>query len=299
MHSLRAILSSLGTVYFFAIAFAQPQDGLKVQLSTADGLLNGSTTGRVLVLFASAGVDPLDDIDVTSTPDYFYGQNVYDFDAGDTVTLAGGSGKRTSFGVWGFPNASLDDLPVGDYTVQAFLNQYETVTRSDGSKVSVRFPCGDGQLTVDGPGSLTTTATNVTVSGDAQTIELTFEDVVPVDPFNGTEIGGCSQGNYADTDNLKYVKIRSKALSKFWNRDMYVGANVLLPHGYQANDTNKRYPVIYSQDHWVGGDMSFASYGRGNWTDAWDSGIIPSTNGSAGRETPKLILVTFRHEAPY
>lgn len=32
---------------------------------------------------------------------------------------------------------------------------------------------------------------------------------------------------------------------------------------------------------------------------AWDSGIIPGVNGTADRETPKLILVTFRHEAPY
>lgn len=79
----------------------------------------------------------------------------------------------------------------------------------------------------------------------------------------------------------------------------YVGANVKLPHGYNANNTSTRYPVIYSQNHWVGGDSAFASYGDGNWTEAWDSGIIPGVNGTAGRPTPKLILVTFRHEAPY
>lgn len=294
-----AIFALLSTSYLYAAASAHPQDGLKVQLSITDGLINGSTTGRILALFAPVGVDPLDDTDVTSSPDYFYGQNVYDFDIGDTVTLSGGSGRRTSFGVWGFPNVSLNEMPAGEYTVQAFLNQYETVTRSDGSKVSVRFPCGDGQATVDGPGSLVTPSKNVTISGDAQTIELTFDHIEPVDPFNGTEIGGCHQGNYPDTAYLKHVKIRSEALSKFWNRDMYVGANIRLPYGYNANDTSKRYPVIYSQDHWAGGESPFASYGGGNWTDAWDSGIIPSTNGSAGRETPKLILVNFRHEAPY
>lgn len=299
MLNLLAGLTLLSAASLFATASAHPKHGLEVQIAVAEGLLNSSTTGRILVLFAPAGADPLDDTDVTSSPDYFYGKNVYNFDAGDTVTLAGGSGIGTGFGVWGFPNVSLTELPAGDYTVQAFLNQYETVTRSDGSEVSVRFPCGDGELPADGPGSLTTSATNITVSGDSQTIELTFDDVVPVDPFNGTEIGGCFQGNYPDTDYWKHVKIRSEALSKFWNRDMYVGANILLPHGYNANDTNKRYPVIYSQDHWAGGDFAFASYGDGNWTDAWYSGIIPGTNGSADRETPKMILVTFRHEAPY
>lgn len=293
------LVSLLSASFLVATASGQWSDGLQIQLTAADGLLNSSTTGRILVLFASAGTNPLDDVDVTTTPDYFYGQNVYNFDAGDSVTLAGGSGRQTSFGVWGYPNASLDDLPSGDYTVQAFLNVYEAVIRSDGSKVSVRFPCGDGQLNVDGPGSLKTPATNFTVSGGSQTIELVFDDVVPVDPFNGTEIGGYSQGNYPDTEFLKHVKIRSEALSKFWNRDIYVGANVLLPHGYNANDTSKRYPVIYSQDHWAGGKPAFASSGNGNWTDAWYRGIIPGANGSADRATPKLILVNFRHEAPY
>ncbi|KAK4505902.1 hypothetical protein PRZ48_003867 [Zasmidium cellare] len=286
-------------VLLFAAAFAQSQHGLKIQLSAADGLLNGSTTGRILVLFAPAGVDPLDDIDVATTPYYFYGQDVYDFDTGDTITLSGGSDKRTGYGVWGYPNASLDDLPAGEYSVQAFLNQYENATRSDGSQVSLRFPCGDGQRSVAGPGSLVTLATNVTVSGGAQTIDLTFEAVVPEDPFEGTEIGGCSQGNYPDNELLKHVKIRSEVLSKFWNRNMYVGANILLPSGYDANDTGKRYPVIYSQDHWVGGDPAFSGYYDADLIAEWASGIIPSTDGGADRETPKLILVTFRHEAPY
>ena len=204
------------------------QHRLKIDISVAEGILNSSTNGRVLVLFAPAGTDPLADTDVTSSPDYFFGKNVYNFDAGDQISLAGGSGKRTSFGVYGWPNVSLDEVPEGDYTVQAFLNQYETVTRSDGSVVSLRFPCGDGAPSVDGFGSLTTPATNVTISGSQQTIELNLTEVVPIDPFNGTEIGGCRQGNYEDAETLKYVKIRSDVLSKFWNRDMYVNAALKL-----------------------------------------------------------------------
>lgn len=237
---------------------AQTQHGLQLKISAEDGLFSGNTDGHVQVLFAPAGIDPLDDTDVTSSPNYFYGQNVFDFGCDDTVTLMGGDGREISFGVWGFPNASLDELPTGQYTVQAFLNRYEIVTRSDGSQVSVRFPCGDGALPINGPGSLITTPTNVTVSSDFQTLDLTLNDIVPVDAFNGTEIGGCHQGNYADTELLKHIKIRSKVLSDFWNRDMYVGANVLLPHGYEPNNTKKRYPVIYSQDHWAGGDAPFA-----------------------------------------
>ncbi|KAK3070567.1 hypothetical protein LTR53_010226 [Teratosphaeriaceae sp. CCFEE 6253] len=281
-------------VGLFSSAYATPlrsKYDLAVQLSVADGLLNASTNGHIMLLFAPAGVDPLEDQDVVTSPDDFYGKNVYHFDGSDQALLFGGDGVQPRTGVWGYPNASLDAVEAGDYTLQAFLTPYERAERSDGSVVYVKFPCGDGALPVDGPGSLTTVATNVTVTGAQQTIKLTFTDITPVDAFNGTEIGGCSQGNYLDTEYLKYVKIRSPVLSAFWNRDMYVGANVLLPHGYDANDTGTRYPVLYHQNHWAGGAGAYNYAGRDvNFTAAWESGIIPATNISAERETPKMII---------
>lgn len=208
-------------------------------------------------MFAPLGVDPLDDTEVDSSPNLFFGQNVYNYDNGDTVTLSGGSGYNSRTGVYGWPNVSLDDITPGEYTVQAFLNRYEKVKRSDGSVVSVRFPCGDGAPNVDGFGSLLTSAVNVTVSGGSQSVNLTFDSVEPYPVLTGSETGGCNQGNYKDTANLKHIKIRSRVLSKFWNRDMYVGANVLLPPGYNAQNKSRRYPVVYSQGHWPAGNGAF------------------------------------------
>ena len=275
------------------------QHDLTVQLSVADGLLNSSTDGRIVLLFAPSGVDPLEDQDVITSPDHFYGKNVFHFDGGDTAFLYGGDDVQPRTGVWGYPNVSIDDLSPGDYTLQAVLTPYTKAYRSDGSIVSVKFPCGDGALPVNGPGSLTTPLTNVTVSGSPQTLKLSFTDITPVDEFNGTEIGGCSQGNYVDTDFLKYVKIRSTVLSDFWGRDMYVGATVLLPHGYAANDTSTRYPVIYHQNHWTGDAGAYGYSSNPNITAAWESGIISATNTTEERETPKLIIVQFRHETPF
>lgn len=246
-------------------------------------------------MFAPAGVSPLNDWDVTSTPNALYGQNVFEF----PVSLSGGNLIDTATGVWGFPNFTLNDLPAGSYSVQAFLNQYETVTRSDGSVVSVRFPCGDGAPPVDGYGTLKTDVRNVTVTGSAQTINLALNKVEPGGNFNGTEIGGCSQGNYPDTTLLKHVKIRSNALSDWWGRDSYVGANVLLPAGYDASDTSTRYPVIYSQSHWPGGEIdgagSFYYPSDPYFTNGWNAGIIPKTN----KTVPAFIIVVFRHETPF
>lgn len=283
--------------YLSAAVFASPtttDDGLKVEISVAKGLLNGSTDGRVSLMFAPAGVDPLADTEVDSSPNKFFGKNVYNYADGDTVTLSGGSGSNTRLGVYGFPNVSLDDVSPGNYTVQAFLNLYEKVERSDGSVVSVRFPCGDGALHVDGFGSLLTSAIDVEVSGAAQSISLEFNAVEPVQNFTGHEIGGCQQGNYEDTANLKYVKIRSANLSEFWGRDIYVGANVLLPSGYVAGNNTKRYPVVYQQGHWPADGGAF-NYPTASFSEAWDAGMLPESN----RTTPKMILVTFRHEAPF
>ncbi|KAI7162438.1 hypothetical protein KC349_g2053 [Hortaea werneckii] len=284
-----------------ALSYGAPlrgDSGNNVQVSVAQGLFNGSIDGRVVVFFAPAGTDPLEDYDVTSSPDHIFGKNAYRFESDDIITLSGGSGLNTDFGVWGWPNVSLNDLPAQEYSMQAYFTRYETQTRSDGSTVSVRFPCGDGAVPVAGPGSLFTSITNFTLSEGPQNIQLDFNNITAPLDFTGLEIGSCHQGNYEDTESLKHVKIRSEKLSAFWGRDMYVGANIVLPHGYNANDTAKRYPVIYSQGHWPGGSGAFNYQDDEDFTTAWDSGTI-GANTSSPRPTPKLILVTFRHETPF
>ncbi|KAG8625809.1 hypothetical protein KVT40_006210 [Elsinoe batatas] len=267
--------------------------GLNVRLSIAGGLLSNTTDGRVHVLFAPAGTDPLEDTEVDSSPDKIFGKNVFGVEASSVITLSGGSSVDTDTGVYGWPNVSLNQIPAGSYSVQAFLTRYETAVRSDGSKVSVRFPCGDGGATINGPGSLTSVITDVQITGRGQTVELKFTNVTAPEDFTGSEIGGCNQGNYEDIGSLKHLKIRSEALSKFWGRDMYVGANIRLPPGYTNSTT--RYPVVYEQDHWTGGDWWYSAA----FTAQWDSGIIPATSRTPSRPTPKFIHVTFRHEAPF
>src|SRR5690242_2679087 len=273
--------------------------GLEFRLSVADGLLPTSTDGRIVLMLAPNRTDPLKDTDVTSSPNKIFGKNIYSFGPNSTVTFSGGSSDNTATGVYGWPNVSLSDIQPGTYRVQAFFSKYETVTRSDGSKVSLRFPCGDGGLNVDGSGSLTTAAVDIEITSSAQTLDLVFSNVTAVEAFVGNEIGGCNQGNYEDTEFLKYVKIRSKRLSQFWNRDMYVGANILVPAGYNPNDINTRYPVIYNQGHWPAYQGAYNYGSDANFTAVWNSGIIPASDITAERPTPKFIVVTFRHEAPY
>ncbi|KAJ4404791.1 hypothetical protein N0V82_010439 [Gnomoniopsis sp. IMI 355080] len=265
-------------------------------------------------MFAPAGTAPLKNTGVSSSPNYFFGQNVFGLRTNSSVTLSRGSNDSTETGVFGWRSVSMDDVLPGDYSVQAFLNVYETVKRADGSEVSLRFPCGDGAPGVGGYGTPRTSLVNVTVTagggGDQpQTIDLVLDEITPSKNFTGSEIGGCQQGNYADTEYLKYVKIRSDVLSVWWNRDVYVGATVLLPHGYDALDNTTRYPVVYNQGHWPGSNGAFGYPADPDFTAIWDSGTIPAGTGGTGtttlmnttassssRPTPKLIMVAFRHE---
>lgn len=113
------------------------------------------------------------------------------------------------------------------FSVQAFLNKYETVTRSDGSTISIYIPCGNSNPNVDAFGSLITEAADIKITGSTQVLELLFSNITSVKDFTGSEIGGCNRDKYEDTELFKHIKIRSEKLGEFWGRDMYVGANVL------------------------------------------------------------------------
>jgi hypothetical protein len=80
---------------------------LRVQISVSDNLLKGSIDGRVVLIFAPNGTDPLEDTDVTSTPNKMFGKNVVQFGVEDVVTLSGGSPNNTATGVFGFPLVSM------------------------------------------------------------------------------------------------------------------------------------------------------------------------------------------------
>ena len=51
-----------------------------------------------------------------------------------------------------------------------------------------------------------------------------------------------------DTKYIKHIKIKSERLSEFWGRDMYLGAHVLLPEGFDEHPDVK-YPLAIMHGH--------------------------------------------------
>ncbi|MDX1667531.1 MAG: hypothetical protein R3350_09890, partial [Saprospiraceae bacterium] len=122
---------------------------------------------------------------------------------------------------FGYPVESLADFPAGSYYVQALLHKYETFNRADGHTVKLPMDRGEGQQWNRAPGNYLSEVVEMSfdpASGDTLQVRMTRE-IPPIEPPE-------------DTDYIKHIRIRSEMLSEFWGRDMYLGAHILLPEGF-------------------------------------------------------------------
>ncbi|MDE2355994.1 MAG: hypothetical protein KGL69_04485 [Alphaproteobacteria bacterium] len=174
--------------------------------------------------------DPLD------SP-YVFGLNVKD--------LAPGGAARLDEAAVGFPVAHLSDLPPGDYLAQVVLNRYETFHLADGRVLDLPPDEGEGQHFEDKPGNLYSKPVRIHVGPDgAAPMTLSLDQVAPPMPAP------------KETPYVKYIRIRSERLSRFWGRDVYLSAYVLVPEGF-ATHPKAHYPLMVFHDHFVTGIPEF------------------------------------------
>src|SRR6266567_6496820 len=156
----------------------------------------------------------------------------------------------------GYPAESLNDVPAGDYWVQAVFNIYETFHLGNGRTLKLPADKGEGQHWQVKPGNLYSKPQKMHLdpkSGLTIRISLT-KKMPPVedDPKVVDSIVGWDGANdeHAIIDNkwVKHVRIQSELLTKFWGRPTYLGAVVLLPDGWQEHP-DAHYPLIVEQDH--------------------------------------------------
>ena len=247
--------------------------------------LDAPVNGRLYVIATGSGAsEPREQVDVNGVP--FWGIDVAGFAAGSEVMLDG-----SAAGWSGYPLPTPGALPAGDYHVQALLNVYTTFRRVDGHTVQMHLNSGAGQDVWRAPGNAYSTPRRVTLGPATGEIGLTIDRVIPpIEPLGPDDV--LQQGNPPDTELVKYPKIQSDTLSRFWGRPMYIGANVLLPADYGTSPAT-RYPVIYLQGHFPGREAPFG------FATGPDPGDADFTRFWLSDAAPRVIVVTIRDANPY
>jgi hypothetical protein len=204
---------------------------LRIAVSFPAELSKTPIDGRMLLLISTDEADePRFQMSETSLKtQQVFGVDVDALKPGQEATFDGT--------VLGHPLESISDIPPGTYTVQALLHKYETFKRSDGHTVKLPMDRGEGQQWNRAPGNLYSTPRKIAIDpGKPGTIGIVLDKVIPpiADP--------------PATRFIRHERIKSERLTKFWGRDMYLGAHVLVPLGFDEHPES-RYPLVIYHGH--------------------------------------------------
>jgi hypothetical protein len=158
---------------------------------------------------------------------------------------------------------------------------------------------GEGQQWNLAPGNIYSTPVKITLKSGGH-FKINMDKVIP-------EIK-----EPEDTEWVKHIKIKSKLLSDFWGRDMYLGAHILLPKDWDKNK-NVKYPLAINHGHFPDDFSGFRTsppdttipcqysdrfkldcYNRIEQQEAYDFYKIWS-----GPDFPRVIAIEIQHPTPY
>ena len=203
----------------------------------------------------------------------------------DIAQLAPGAAAIIDDSAIGYPLERIGLIPPGEYWVQAVLHKYETFRRADGHTVKLPMDRGEGQHWNRAPGNLLSSPTRVRVDPRSDdVIRISLDAEIPPLP------------EPADTKYVKYVRIQSERLTKFWGRPMHLGAIVVLPECFDEHP-DARYPLMVNHGH-------FTREFRGFPPDpAAPPGRRPVSTQFfrewTGPGFPRMIMLLIQHANPY
>ncbi len=203
---------------------------VEINVTIAEGVSQDNMQGRLLLIFADNNEsEPRLQVSNGLKAQPVFGINVDRFSSETKKTF--------DDTVFGFPYERISQIEPGDYYVQAVLHTYETFNLSTGHQVNLPMDNGEGQQWKSSPGNLYSTPIKVTITDKGVAdLDIVLNQVIP-------EIE-----EPKDTEWIKHVKMKSDLLSEFWGRDIYLGAHVLLPKGFEEHPEAK-YPLMVFQGH--------------------------------------------------
>jgi len=228
---MRTSIAFLALLFFISCQTAKEDNrNFSFNVSFSDSVSSEAQDGRLLLMLSNSDEkEPRFQINEGLNAQLVFGMNV------DGLT----AGEKTIFdeSIFGFPYPSLSEVPPGEYYVQALLHVYETFDLSTGHTVKLPMDNGEGQQWNRSPGNIYSKPFKINVTENGiENVEVVMDQVIP--PIEEPE----------DTEWVKHIKVKSEKLSKFWGRDIYLGAHVLLPKGFNEHPEAK-YPLMVFQGH--------------------------------------------------
>ena len=227
---------------------------LRFEVRIKPGLVSAPQTGRLLLAIARK-VDPEPRLTFGATgPEapFIFGRDADAWSAGQTLVIDDKCIAR--------PIAGLAQLPPGDYFVQVLLM------------------CNTDLLSPHAPGNLHSFPRKMRLDpAHGQSVKLELSSQIPEEELP------------EETELVKFVKIKSRLLSEFHGRPIYLRAGIILPAGY-ATDADRKYPLwvriggLDSRYDRVLAQMADQSSFRKLWT---------ATN------TPRMILLQLDGAGPF
>ena len=230
-------LASLCLALAFASAALSHAQKVEVTIPAATTALHGHL---VLVFARKNKPEPRFQLSENYHTAQGFGQDVNSLGPGGTITID----DKT----FGNPLRSLRDVPAGDYYVQAVFNVYQQFHLANGHTLWLPPDRGEGQQWNRKPGNFYNAPLKVHFDPASTTVlHLALDKVIP--SLNGTDQDPEVLAQRSPASHwLKYMRFRSPVLSKFWGQDVYLGAWILLPEGFNQHP-NAHFPVVVYQDH--------------------------------------------------
>ena len=226
---VRGVIVALALCGAVAAKPAGPEFAVSYPASQAAGPIDGRV---ILLLSRDLTREPRSHVEPNEplASPYLFGLNV--------EALMPGANAVVDDHAFGWPAARLSALPSGDYFVQAVLNRYETFHLADGRTLKLPPDRGEGQQWASKPGNLYSTPLKVHVDASHPgKIALILDQVIPPIPPK------------TDSEFIRHIRIRSELLSRFWGRDVFLGAHILVPKGFDAHP-QARYPLMMFHGHY-------------------------------------------------
>ncbi|MFP5249999.1 MAG: alpha/beta hydrolase-fold protein [Acidobacteriota bacterium] len=274
-----------------ALLAARPAHAQRIEVTIP--AVSKPLTGHLILVFAKTGrPEPRMQMNEDYGSAQGFGVDVSQLQPGAPIVVDAKS--------FGYPRSSLADLDAGDYYVQAVFNVYELFHLADGRNLWLPPDKGEGQHWNWKPGNPYNKPVKLRFDPkSSRTIHLTLDQVFP--PIEGADRDpAVMAAKQPGAKWLKYMRFRSPVLSRFWGRDVYLGAWILLPDGFDQHP-DARFPLVVYQDHFYPGfrPEPWVTAEPGANADARDKAGYRFFQDWISGRLPRVILIYVQDANPY